>query len=505
MAVMLAALVQRGPAQVLTEPKLEHTAPESARIRLPGSPFGIAWGFLYGYSGTKTETFMPAVRAAGAGVTKVYLFWNQIEPEKGRFQWDAVDAFLNQLNSPEEGLIALFSTSTWAVQRPGTMLPPSPAKSLDDYYQFVHALVSHAKGRVRYWQNDSEPNSPVYWAGTKEDFVQELKVFYKAVKDADPSAVVVAGAYDGLFNPPGTHPMPGQEKGLDFFNYVLKEGANSYDLFDLHLYADPYSIPWRVGYIRGRMQAYGYEKPIIGAEYNGPGFYEFPANWKYAPLVMKWLKAVAAGFANGEPTAQDAGQAEVAELYARMDKLDPQTQMFMQGCSTQLEEKFGRIQARDLVMRNVLALSAGVQKMLYWAWHRDSPKRDDVMNLMYGKLTGCQDCAPGRGCHFLEAYKRMAKALEGVEAVTRRTVPDHPAIFLFEVRRRGRGPLDIVWEKRDVFSGEDAPATAVDFEWNSQSAVATDTTGQRTPVKIADGRIRLNVSVTPVFIEGDDR
>jgi hypothetical protein len=94
---------------------------------------------------------------------------------KGKFRWDAVDAFVNQLNSPDEGLIGLFSTSTWAVEKPGMMLPPSPAKNPDDYYQFVHAVVAHCKRRVRFWQNDSEPNNPIYWAGTKEQFVAEIK------------------------------------------------------------------------------------------------------------------------------------------------------------------------------------------------------------------------------------------------------------------------------------------------------------------------------------------
>jgi hypothetical protein len=113
---------------------------DNVRIAMPGSPLGIALGFLYGYFGARAESFMPLVRNLGAGFTKVYLFWNQIEPERGRFQWDAIDAFVNQLNSPEEGLISLLSTSTWAVQKPGTMLPPSPAKNPDDYYRFVKAV-----------------------------------------------------------------------------------------------------------------------------------------------------------------------------------------------------------------------------------------------------------------------------------------------------------------------------------------------------------------------------
>jgi hypothetical protein len=201
------------------------------------------------------------------------------------------------------------------------MLPPSPAKNPDDYYWFVRALVAHAKGRVRYWQNDSEPNSPIYWAGTKEEFVAQLKIFHKAVKDADPSAVVVAGGYDGLFNPPGTHAMPGQEKGLEFFDHVMKEAADAFDIFDLRLYADPYTIPWRVDYIRGRMKTYGYQKPIIATEYGGPGFYEFSTNRSFAPLVMKWMQAVAGGQANSNAAAADAGQGGVGDLYRKMDQL----------------------------------------------------------------------------------------------------------------------------------------------------------------------------------------
>ena len=304
---------------------------------------------------------------------------------------------------------------------------------------------------------------------------------------------------------PARIPIPGQEKGLEFFDTVMRNAANAFDVFDLRLYADPYTIPWRVDYIRGRMKAFGYEKPIIATEYGGPGFYEFMPNLRYAPLVMKWLQAIAAGHANGDPAAADAGQGGVAELYRNIAQLPPQTQMFMQGCSPQLQAKFERIQARDLVMRNVLALSAGVQKALYWSLHVDTPNRDDVMNLMYGKtaVMGYEDGELKKRYPIADVYQRMAKALASVETVTRHDISGHPAIFLFEVSRRGKNPLYVVWEKRDVFAGENAPATPFDFEWTMRGAVATDATGHAVAVKVEKGRIGLDVSVTPVFIEAD--
>src|SRR5689334_7530888 len=77
------------------------TPAKDLRIDLPGSPFGIAAGFLYGYQGVKPYEFMPQLRQLGSGFTKVYLFWNQVEPEKGKFDWTAVDKFTGQLKSPE--------------------------------------------------------------------------------------------------------------------------------------------------------------------------------------------------------------------------------------------------------------------------------------------------------------------------------------------------------------------------------------------------------------------
>jgi hypothetical protein len=480
--------------------------PEGARITMPGPPFGVAWGFLYGCYGVKAETFLPQLRQMGAGFTKLYLFWNQIEPEKGRFDWEAVDTFVGQLESPDEALIALFSSSTWATRRPTGMLPPSPAKDPDDYYQFVHTLVSRCKGRVRYWQNDCEPNNPVFWDGTPEEFVAELKVFYRAVKDADPDALVVCGGYDGLFNPPGMWAFPGQERGLAFFDYVLKEGADSFDVFDMRLYADPYTIPGRVAYMRQKMAELGYEKPIICTEYNGPGFFELLENLQYVGLAEPWTASITDADADARAAGAAAGASGIAALYARMDSLAPQTQMFMAGCPQQLDQKLRRMQCRDLVMRNVLALSAGMQKTLYWdLWH-DTEKRDDLMQLMYAKLKlmDYEDGVLRKRYPAADALQRMTETLRGVETVRRIEVPGRPTVYLFEVQRGQRGPVYVVWERRDAFSGEDQPPVAFEWEWPAAGAKATDALGQTPPVSVAVGRLTLELSLTPIFLEPTD-
>lgn len=477
---------------------------------LPGSPFGIAWYIIYGYLGVPALNYSQQLKELGADFTKIYLFWQQVEPQKGSFDWTAVEAFARQLESPESGLIALFSASRWATEKSSAMLPPSAAKNLDDYYYFVFEVVQRCHGRVRYWQNDSEPSNPVFWASTKEQFAAQTKVFFKAVKDADPNAVVVLGGYDGVFIPPNlppapgrrTTPLPHQQVGLDFFDYILKECAGYFDLFDLRLYADPATIVPRIEYMRQRMGALGQERPIICTEYGGPGLFEFPENRKYIHLIDTWSQAVVETDDQGLPSSSGLRSNQIEQLYAEVPSLAPQMQMFMQGCSAELDEKYQRIQSRGLVMRNLFALSAGVQKMIYWELPVAPGKRDDLMNLMYGKigLLRLEGGVLKKWSATAEAYARMTRSLAGLRRVTRVLLPDQPSLCLFKVDRGPGVETFVVWEQRDAFSGEDAPAVEHAWPWSARNATATDVFGKNVPVTVAEGRLRVPVSVDPLYI-----
>jgi hypothetical protein len=79
----------------------------------------------------------------------VYFYWSQIEPEPGRYTFEAVDAFLDQLDGSEEVWVTVCSSSRWATRQATDFLPPSPAKDPDAYRRFVDRLVRHCAGRVR--------------------------------------------------------------------------------------------------------------------------------------------------------------------------------------------------------------------------------------------------------------------------------------------------------------------------------------------------------------------
>jgi hypothetical protein len=224
--------------------------------------------------------------------------------------------------------------------------------------------------------------------------------------------------------------------------------------------------------------------------------------------------AFAAGAGAGGDQAADGAEARTPEqvamagLYERMASLPPQLQMFLRGCPQELEDKRHRINRRELVMRNLLALSAGVRRTACWNLAPDIPGYENplsVMDLLFGKfaLLGYQGTELSQRHPAAEAFALLADQLAGVDGVTRVAVPARPGLMLFDVRRRGRGPLLVVWEQRDPFHGEDEPPVAFDWAWPAARAAAVDALGRPRPAEVGDGRVRLQVSVTPVFVAAD--
>jgi hypothetical protein len=460
------------------------------------SPFGVAYGFRY-----EGETFMPYIRELGIDLTKVYLYWDQVEPRKGTYDWTVVDKLLDQIDKDSEVLIAVWSSSNWGAKA-GSWKGGSLPLNMDDYYTFIFNLVNHCGGKIRYWQNDCEPNAG-WWRGTKEEFVASLKVFYRAVKDADPAAQVIVGGYTGVFR-------RGAPYNQAFFDHVFREGKDYYDIFDLRLYNDMYRIPTRVSWFRNRMKELECTKPIVCTEYGGPLPNEFPqfrqlraelsgkrTHWSdIYGFEVQDTETTREGLADERARKQRALREAIHRLKANKDKLPPQIQMFLVGCSYELEQKRHRINSRDIVARSVMALAAGVEKL--WYWDLVSPGN----HLVFGKLRLMDESFTKRFPAFY-SYKRMVEILEGIES-TRQLDTNKNDIYAFEVRKNTGEVVYIMWEKRDPFHGEDQPKTRFQFalprsDW--AGVKITDVFGKESKGTITNGILPLDIDDTPLFVE----
>jgi hypothetical protein len=474
-------------------------------VDLSGTRLGVVRGISYGLFG-KPDEFAAEARALGAGLVRAYLFWGQVEPQPGRYEWDTVDALLDQLDGGEEVWITVCSSSPWATRQPTDFLPPSPAHDLDAYGEFVRRLVRRAAGRVRFWQCDNEPsNTGLLWAGTAEEYVAQLTAMYRAVKDVDPAAAVVLGGcgYDVFSSDEGSAPRR-------FFDHLVSAGRDAFDLFSVHLYGDPTRVPEYVETARRLMRAHGYVKPIVAGEHGGPAVFEFPE------LDAVLHEALAGAFADA-PVSQSTGELRervvqetperraMKALYARLPELPPRLQMLMAGCPPELEDKRHRINCRQVVMRTLLALAEGVRRTAYWNLAPEIPGASDpyqMIHLVSGKLP-LLDYRDGTLSHRYPAadtFALLAGQLAGLESVTRVDVAAHPSLYAFRVDRAGRGPLLVMWDQRDLFDGEDQPPVSVALPWPASTATAVDAFGDVRPATVDDGRLRVPVSVTPIFV-----
>jgi hypothetical protein len=181
-------------------------------------------------------------------------------------------------------------------------------------------------------------------------------------------------------------------------------------------------------------------------------------------------------------------------------------QMFMAGCPAELEAKRDRIGCRQVVMRTLLALGEGVHRTAYWNLAPEYPGPVDplqMMHLMIGKLPllGYREGQLSVRHPAADAFALLARQLASARAV-RKTEADGPAtVRAFEVDRAEGGPLLVVWDHRDPFDGEDEPPVTVTWPWPAAKATVTDTFGHSWTVPGQDGRIRLTICDTPLFVE----
>jgi hypothetical protein len=193
----------------------------------------------------------------------------------------------------------------------------------------VDRLVRHCGRRVRFWQCDNEPsNLGLTWAGTAAEYVSQLQVFHRAVKGADPGAAVVLGGA-----PTGCRPAP----------LTARSGGSSTGCCATAAPPSTCSTCTCTG-------------PPRGAGGSGEG-----------------------GAAGRQRTPEEAA---MAGLYERMERLPPQLRMFMRGCPPELEAKRHRINCREVVVRNLLALAAGVRRTVCWNLAPDVPGYENPLSVM---------------------------------------------------------------------------------------------------------------------------
>src|SRR6267154_4606149 len=152
------------------------------------------------HSGVLGSQPWPPVPMGSIRLWDTYTTWNDLEPSKGVYAWSNFDGYLALAHAHNVDVLYTFGgTAEWAATGssancaygPGSCFPPSNIQDWDD---FVTAVVTHAAGKIKYWELWNEPNLKEFWAGDVSTLVMMAQHAYKIIKAAQPSAIILSPA-----------------------------------------------------------------------------------------------------------------------------------------------------------------------------------------------------------------------------------------------------------------------------------------------------------------------
>ena len=215
-------------------------APTPAPQR-PSAPAAVAGACTFGYGiqahmvhNDQASMVMDITKSMGFNWVKQQVEWSVFEPDKGNYQWGALDGIVGAANN--SGINLLFSVVNaprWA--RPGgDYSVGGPPNNPQDFADFLGALSGKYCGSslkaLEVW---NEQNLHYEWGNQELNpaaYIALLKPSYAAIKAACPSMVVISGA----LTPAGSNPG----RAVDDFAYLegmLNNGlANYCDAIGVH-------------------------------------------------------------------------------------------------------------------------------------------------------------------------------------------------------------------------------------------------------------------------------
>ncbi|MEO0180521.1 MAG: T9SS type A sorting domain-containing protein [candidate division WOR-3 bacterium] len=185
-----------------------------------------------------------------------------------------------------------------------------PPQDYNAWYNFIYELAARYDGNtpdpkrpgqflpeVRYWEVVPEPDWG-FWYGTKETYFDLfVPTFVRAVRDANPNAVIVGPS------------MTGTSLGWAIIREMVDSGADTsaiVDFYNTHMryMFDPVGwlaiwlslnsrgIKWRINFVK-----YSYKDSTL---YDKRGFHEYE-NWETAPLIVDYERRQMASYGYQRP------------------------------------------------------------------------------------------------------------------------------------------------------------------------------------------------------------
>jgi len=167
-----------------------------------------------------------SLRAWDARVT-----WADVQPSRDQFDFSRLDLYVQ--TARQKGvpvLLPLAHSPRWASSRPDEPSPYGPGRvappaRIQDWRNYVEAVVRRYQGRIEAYDIWNEPSDKVHYSGTLEQMVELTCEAHRIIRAIDPKALVVSPATAGG----GRH--------VDYLGQFLAAGGRKcIDVVAHHLY-----------------------------------------------------------------------------------------------------------------------------------------------------------------------------------------------------------------------------------------------------------------------------
>lgn len=188
---LLGLLLQVRPPQLLV------TLGAQQRVVTRNALAGMHTRFVEEVEAWKIKRGLEMVREVGAPWIVEFFPWAYYEKAKGQRDFSAADRVVDHANRQGLTVIArLGFVPEWA-RPPNTTFTYLDPPHYPDFADFAASFAQHFRGRVSHFIVWNEPNLQNEWGMRRVDpagYVALLRVVYPAIKQANPDAVVLAGA-----------------------------------------------------------------------------------------------------------------------------------------------------------------------------------------------------------------------------------------------------------------------------------------------------------------------
>lgn len=465
---------------------------------------GVVRGISHGLFGAPDE-FGSAVRDLNASLVRAFLYWGQVEPQPGVFDWTVIDRLLQQVKGSGRLWLTVCSSSLWATRTSTSFLPPSPPVDASAYARFVRELVGRCESKVSYWQCENEPsNVGLRWSGTAVEYGDLLTTFAESVRAVPASGQIVLGGmgYEVLSSEAGS-------AAWQFFDTVLAAAGSSFDLVDVHSYDDPRRIPGHFAAVRALLAKNGCAQPLVVGEYGGPTIFGFSVAERAVQAAIMAAVPETSPLLPEERTQGEApDRLAMRELYKHLSELPPELQQFLDGCPSELAARRDRIACREIVTRNLIAFAEGVTTTCCWGLAPEVPDFSDPYDML-GLVSARLDLFEFRDGTFkdaqpaADAFRLLAGALQDAIAVERIILGDRRDVWAFNVvfpSGSGRA-VQVLWRDADPFAGDEEGHGAFEWHWVHEHIHVFNAFAEEVSIPVWNhGLLAVPLSATPILL-----